>query len=109
LQGYFAGSRGELPLGQFFIRFSHPLSGTAALRTKRGRFERGPHLGIGGHVLFQEPAGQFLAQRAGHLLSLREGDEGVLPLGVKHLLEGGRGPFKPKAAQASAFACIESR
>jgi hypothetical protein len=109
LQGYFAGSRGQPPLGQFFIRLSHPLSGMAALRTKRGRFDRGAHLGIGGHVLFQEPAGQFLAQRAGQLLPLREGDEGVLPLGVKHLLEGGRGAFKPKAAQASAVAWIESR
>jgi len=102
LQNHLAGSGGQRPLGERVVVGRDPLSGLATLGTGRWRGRRGPDLGISGGMLFQEEGGQFLAQVAGAVFPLREGDELVLVFGSKHLVEGRGGACEPLLAQLTA-------
>jgi hypothetical protein len=89
----------QLPQRQRLARGGAPLTGAAALRAGRRRFLGGPHGGIVGEVLLQQPGGQFLAQGGGPLLALGEGDQLCLFAGIKQEVEGGLGLLQPLLAK----------
>lgn len=56
-------------------------------------------LGVAGHVAFEEPGGQVVAQQAGPRLTLGEGHEVILLGGGKHPLKGVVSGREPLLAQ----------
>jgi hypothetical protein len=91
-----------LPLGESVVVNRDPLPCLAALGTGRQRVRGGPDLGVRGGVLFQEEGGQFLAQVAGTVFPLGEGDKLVLVLGSEHAVKGGGGVGEPLLTQLAA-------
>lgn len=89
----------ELPAREAAAGWWHALGRLAALGAAGRRGVARAGLGIVGHMPFEQPGSQFLAEQAGPVLALAEGDELVLFGRGQHALKdvGGRGqPLLPQ-------------
>jgi hypothetical protein len=81
LQVDLTGPRRQRPAWQRLIRLGTLAGWSAATGTARGLLLVGSSGGVGVDVLLQEPGDEVVAQQAGAVLALAEGDQGIL-LGV---------------------------
>ncbi len=94
-----ASTGGEVPLWQWLLILSDGLPWSATARAGGWLVGGRLHQGIAGGVLLQEPGGQFLAEVTGQVFPLRERDQLILLLGVKHAIESRRSLCEPALAE----------